>query len=198
LFLALTWLSGLRSGGGSFRRLTATFLAGALLAGCGEAPFMARAHPARTDQGVAAAARARAQVEPSVRALTASLRAMRNDASPAVAAAYAKCGPGSARRLSYNVNLTEIPTTRTSVTGLATQVAGMLRSAGWQLIFVDLRKIHFALPTQPHPVYQMTRQGLHGAANIVPDAQVGAEAIIFVDSPCFDAGSAATGLERHL
>jgi hypothetical protein len=42
----------------------------------------------------------------------------------------------------------------------------------------------------------MARLDLHGATNILPDPQVGAEALIFINSPCFNGGPIATSLER--
>jgi hypothetical protein len=43
----------------------------------------------------------------------------------------------------------------------------------------------------------MTQHALHGAANILSHLASGAEAVVFINSPCFDAGPIRTTLEHE-
>jgi hypothetical protein len=161
-------------------------LSAGLLAGCSEG---------RTASPQVAAARARQQVEPSALALANRLRATLATRPLTRDGGYVKCTARSAD-LAYSVSLTVSPATRTSITGLSRQVTMTMRAGGWRLTAVDLAKVHFVLPTDPHPAYRVARGNLHGALNVIPDSAEGAMALIFIDSPCFNASSIATRLER--
>jgi hypothetical protein len=161
-------------------------LSAGLLAGCSEG---------RTASPQVAAARARQQVEPSALALANRLQATLATRSLTRDGGYVKCTARSAD-LAYSASLTVNPASRTSITGLSRQVTMTMRADGWRLAEVDLAKVHFVLPTDPHPAYRVARGNLHGALNVIPDSAEGATALIFIDSPCFNAGSIATRLER--
>ena len=157
--------------------------------------LMAGCAGGRTPSPQAAAARARQQVEPSALALANRLQVALASRSLTRNGGYVKCTARSAD-LAYSASLIVSPARRTSITGLSRQVTVTMRAGGWRLAAVDLAKVHFVLPTEPHPAYRVARGNLHGALNVIPDSAEGATALIFIDSPCFNAGSIATRLER--
>jgi hypothetical protein len=75
-------------------------------------------------------------------------------------------------------------------------MAAALNADGWSVIAVDIRKIRQPIPVT-HPIERITFGELHGALNIVPYAATGAEALMFLNSPCFDVGTLASEL-THL
>jgi hypothetical protein len=81
------------------------------------------------------------------------------------------------------------PDQRYTVPELAQVVLSLLRQGGWSIVPVDMARIHLPLGAKPHPLYKLTKNGLHGAANILEYPQ-GAEALIFLNTPCFDTDTA--------
>jgi hypothetical protein len=96
----------------------------------------------------------------------------------------------------YSADLFAKPAVPTGMATLSKTLTRVLRADGWTVAGVDLRKLRSPLPTVPHPAYQLSRSGLQGAANVLP-ARVGAQALIFIDSACFDPGPLAKVLERE-
>jgi len=115
--------------------------------------------------------------------------------SPA-AGIYVSCDDRSAR-LGYEADIFARPATHMGMASLGRQVATVLRASGWRVAFVDLRKQHSPFPTVPHPAYQMTGHGLDGVINVLPARRSGSQALIFVESPCFDPGPIAKALEHE-
>lgn len=135
----------------------------------------------------------RSQVLPYARAFAAAAQRSRFQARP-VQGAYRPC-PAGKGRVAYQDTITVTANT-TSVSDVTREITGILRSEGWRLVNVDFAKVHLALADTNHPLYDMSQDGMNGAANILGYGNATAGAIVFMHSQCVDAGSLATAVER--
>src|SRR5262249_20004644 len=176
---------------GAVLRTSAGLLAISVLAGCAQAEVTghgsrgsAAARAAATTQTISPAARARMNVMAASSALARELRAAGLVLAPDTAGTYVPCRPGSALTF-YSADLLARPPTRSSVTRLSARVTTVLRAGDWQVTPVNLQKVHFPFATVPHPASRMSRRGLRGALNVLPDQRAGSQAPVFVESFCF-------------
>ncbi len=173
---------------GSARRLTLGVLGGALIvlgAGCASAP-------SRGDL-TAEVSTAQQQAEQPVAAIVRALGQHQLAVSVKLIGSFGGCRPGRTR-VSYDAQVTMLPRVRTSTSQLNRTLVDVMRAAGWRLQWVDVTR--GPVRTAPHPAYLLSRANLHGAVNILPTRSGGAQALTFISSPCFDAGSSASRLER--
>jgi hypothetical protein len=147
-------------------------------------------------RAASAAERARAGVEPQARALLRGLRSVRILPFKPVTGSYVPCGVRSTRLL-YSADIFAEPAVPLNMASLGREVAAVLRVQGWKVATVNLRGVHVPLPTVPHPAYQLSRAGLQGVINILPRHRTGSQALVFVQSPCFDAGPMSGGLQKE-
>ena len=178
----------LRRTPGPAERLALGVLGGALIlvgVGCASAPrpgaLTAQVSTAqqRTEQPVPAIARALGQHQLAV--------------SVTLSGSFNGCRP-SRTRVSYDAQVTMLPRARASISQLNKTLVNVMRAAGWRLQWVDVTR--GPVRTAPHPAYILSRADLHGAVNILPTRSGGAQALVFISSPCFDAGDNASKLER--
>jgi hypothetical protein len=139
--------------------------------------------------------RARNQVQPYAEALAAAVRRSRLSRSPIVLGAYRAC-PAGKNLVAYNDTITVTADAPATMSAMSREIAGILRSEGWHLVSVDFSKVHLALADTDHPLYDMSQHGFKGAANILPYGNDSAGALIFMHSPCIDAGSLAAQVEH--
>jgi hypothetical protein len=165
-------------------------LAGSLVTGCGHA-----AAPKAALSSTQALVRERSQVQPYAEALAAAVRRSRISRSPVVLGAYRSC-PAGKDHVAYNDTITVTGDAPATMSKMSREIAGILRSEGWQLVSVDFAKVHLALADTDHPLYDMSQDGIKGAANILPYGNDSAGALIFMHSPCIDAGSLAVQVEQ--
>lgn len=173
---------------GPARKLALGVLGGALLAfgaGCASTP--------RPDALTAEVSTAQQQAVQPVSAIARALGQRQLPVSVALSGSFNGCRP-SKTQVSYDVQVTMLPRTRTSISQLNKTLADVMRGAGWKLQWVDVSQ--GAIRTVPHPAYLLSRANLHGAVNILPATSGGAQALVFISSPCFDAGGSALKLER--
>jgi hypothetical protein len=173
---------------GPTRRLALGILGGALLAfgaGCASAPG--------PDVLTAEVSTAQQQAVQPVSAITRALGQRQLPVTVALNGAFNGCHP-SKTQVSYDVQVTMLPRTPTSISQLNRTLADVMRGAGWKLQSVDVSQ--GPIRSVPHPAYLLSRGDLHGAVNILPTKSGGAQALVFISSPCFDAGGSALKLER--
>ncbi len=125
-----------------------------------------------------------------------TIRLVNIEADPALGGSYLPCATRSTR-LKFTEAITVRPSAATTTGQLTSKIVAVLHADGWQLVNVDMSKMRLPLGALPHPLYRMHRSGFTGEANILPYPQRGAEALIFVNSACFEAGSASQSLERR-
>jgi hypothetical protein len=137
----------------------------------------------------------RNEVEDYTSSLAGALQSAHLNRQPGLAGAFTACS-GHADGVTYSEPMVVRPAGRLTLTALGHVIAQVLQQDGWHVLDVNMSAMHLPLGSQPHPLYRFSRIPLQGAANIVPFAATGAEAIMFVNSQCFDAGAAAEALER--
>lgn len=172
--------------------LAVGILAGCAQGGAGEHRTDGAAAPtaAATIQAAGPAVQATPAVQARVAVTAASavlahrFRAAGLVLAPVRAGTFVRCRPGSARAL-YSADLLARPAARTSEAGLSARLTATLRAAGWRVTPIDLQKEHLVIATVAHPAYRMSRPGLLGALNVLPDRRAGSQALVFVESPCF-------------
>jgi hypothetical protein len=162
-------------------------LVGLLMAGCGQRPISdgsQRHVQVRLGQD-RSAVRRYADVLALAAARSHSFR------RPAMFGGYQLCRKGQ-DLVNYNEVITLRGASPATMTAMSREVSGMLHSEGWRLVSVDFAKVHLALADTNHPLYDMSRPGAKGAANILPYGKDRAGAIIFIHSSCLHARSFAT------
>ncbi len=166
-------------------------LASWLVTGCGHtaAPKVA------LSSTQTALVRARNQVQPYAEELAAAVRRFRLSRSPVVLGSYRSC-PAGKNLVAYNDTITVTGDAPATMSEMSREIAGVLHSEGWQLVRVDFAKVRLALADTDHPLYDMSQDGIKGAANILPYGNDSAGALIFMHSPCIDAGSLAAQIEQ--
>jgi hypothetical protein len=184
-------------------RVASGFVAISYLAGCGGShPPASRSDPRASSQSAAlsraaaesAATYARHVVASPVSALLQGLRDSRITSAAQVGGNFVACG-GPRTELTYSDSITTPTIASMPVAVLTRKVVAILRADGWQLTSVNLAQMPGPVQSQPHPDYRMKRPGLDGAANILPGQTSGSQAIIFVNSACFNAGPIAAQLQ---
>lgn len=138
---------------------------------------------------------ARGQVRRYAEELAAAVRRSSLSRSPAALGSYRSC-PAGKDLVAYNETITVAADMPATMSEMSRDIAGILRSEGWQLVSVDFAKVHLALADTDHPLYDMSQHRLKGAANILPYGNDSAGALIFMHSPCIDAGSLAVRVEQ--
>lgn len=171
--------------------LVLCLLVGLLGTGCGHT-VAPEASLTRTRAGLV---QTRGQVQPYAEALAAAVRRSRLSRSPVVQGSYRSC-PAGKNFVAYNDAITVKGDAPATMSEMSREIAGILRSEGWQLVSVDFSKVHLALADTNHPLYDMSQDGIKGAANILPYGNDSAGALIFMHSPCIDAGSLAIQVEQ--
>ena len=74
--------------------------------------------------------------------------------------------------------------TPTTMAAMHTEVATVLRSAGWRVAPVPASKIPRIGLMLRHPIDEIAKGTLRGAVNILPDRRTGTYALIFINSGC--------------
>jgi hypothetical protein len=166
-------------------------LVGLLGTGCGHAA----APEASLTRTRAELAQTRSEVRPYAEALAAAVKRFRLSRSPVVLGAYRSC-PAGKHLVAYNDTITVTADAPTAMSTMSREIAGILHSEGWHLVTVDFSKVHLALADTNHPLYYISQDGIKGAANILPYGNDKAGALIFMHSPCIDAGSLAVQAEQ--
>jgi hypothetical protein len=138
---------------------------------------------------------ARSQVRFYAAALTAAVGRSRLSRAPAAFGTYRSC-PSGKGQISYHDVITVTADVPATMSELSREIAAILRSQGWQLVSVDFAKVHLGLADTNHPLYDMRQHGISGAANILPYGSDSAGALIFMNSPCINAGSLAAQVVR--
>jgi hypothetical protein len=130
-----------------------------------------------------------------VQALDAAVKHSPMAGSAVALGSYRGCRSGK-NLVSYVEAITVKLSEPATMARLGDEVTGILRSEGWRVVSVDFSRVHLALADTNHPLYDMSLKGMTGAANILPSGSDSAAAIIFIHSPCVDAGSLAEQAER--
>lgn len=178
----------LRRNPGPAGRLALGVLGGMLImlgAGCASTPSRG-----------ALTARVSTAQQQTVQPVPAIARALGQDQLPvsvALAGSFSGCR-SSRTQVSYDAQVTMLPRARTSISQLNKTLVDVMRAAGWKLQWVDVTQ--GPVRTEPHPAYTLSRANLNGAVNILPTRSGGAQALVFISSPCFDAGGSAAKLEH--
>jgi hypothetical protein len=162
-----------------------------LLAGCGS-PSQGRAGTS-TSRIMLAAAHARSRVATASGTLVRTLTDEHVAGDRRTRGSYVRCSSTSG--LAFSGEVAVRPPRQASLETFERQIAAALHAAGWQVRVVNVSRLHLIVPVT-HPIDRIAKGGLHGAANILRDPATGAQALIFINSPCFAAGRLAVRLER--
>jgi len=166
----------------------------AVLAGCGHS----------TADGMAAAARARAQVVPAARELYQTLFSASPQSVTVLDGAYLPCETGKTK-LYYSITLRLFPFTGrhdTNFNAYRDRVVSLVRGDGWTLRSRPSART-VTMPLVPSAYYRLSkREGpvtLPGTLGLFgdPKPSVGVGGTILVNGPCFDAHGAAGSLRNH-
>lgn len=166
-------------------------LVGWSAAGCG---YTAASHTPLTHTH-AELVQARSQVRRYAAALVTAVEHSRRSRIQAIFGTYRSC-PAGKGLITYSDSITVTAEVPATLPAFSHEIAGMLRSEGWRLVSVDFAKSHLELGSTNHPLYNMRQLRMSGAANILPYQSDGAGALIFMNSPCINAGSLAARLIR--
>jgi hypothetical protein len=171
----------------------------ALTAGCGapdhpssHAPDAAHPNPAVSRMS----GRVRTETAQSTQSLSLGAAQEHAGALVQLGAAFVACHLGSAE-LRYSRTIAVRPGQRISVPAMATRIVAAMRAAGWRVRSVDMADMHIPAGAAPHPLYYFSRAPTTGAANVIPYNETGAEALVIINSPCFNAGPLSKTLQRQ-
>jgi hypothetical protein len=105
---------------------------------------------------------------------------------------YSACSP-TAPMVSYGQSLSVQSPTGMSNRSFNRLLVTTLRQAGWKVIVLDVAKIHQIVPVT-HPIDHVSKRGVYGAVNVQTLRKSGTEAVIFLNSACFDASRDAAAV----
>lgn len=172
----------------------AAIVLAAVVAGCGQSAA----------NGMAAAARSRAQVVPAARELYQTLFNASARSVTVLDGSYLSCGTGKTQ-LHYSITLRLFPFIRghdTNFDAYRNRVVSLVRGDGWTLRQRPTDRL-ITLPALPAAYYWLDKQEgkvtLAGALGISgdPKPSVGVGGTISINGPCFDAHGAAGSLRSH-
>lgn len=158
----------------------------ALAAGCGasgQAPGKAYSDPAVTR----VSAQMRTETGQSTQSLSRGAAQRHAGEVVELGAAFVACHRGSAQ-LRHSRTIAVRPSQRMSMPVLAARMVAAMLEAGWRVRSVSMTSMHIPAGAAPHPLYYVSRASTTGAVNVIPYTSTGAEAVVFINSPCFDAG----------
>jgi hypothetical protein len=141
------------------------------------------------------AAHMRAETTQSVQFISRGVEEVHAGELVELGAAYVGCQANSTE-MRYSQTMVVRPGRRTSVPALASSLVSAMRIIGWQVRSVNMANMNVPIGT-PHPLYYFSHVDATGAMNVLPYAETGSEAIMFVNSPCFDAQSMYQALEHE-
>lgn len=107
---------------------------------------------------------------------------------------YSPCAP-AARLMSYGQSVSFQSLTGMSAQRLNRLLVATLRQAGWKVTVLDVARISQPFPVR-HPIDHLSRNRVSGAINVQASKGAGPQALIFLNSACFNAGSHAAALQR--
>jgi hypothetical protein len=137
----------------------------------------------------AALERERVVVQDYAGTLIADVRRARLSPNPVATGLYRSCSARGGKAVSYVETVIVWASNPLTVTAMSQDISEILRSEGWTLVAVDFSKVHLAFGSTDHPLYDITQRGTWGTANILPFGGNSAGAMIFMHSPCINAGS---------
>jgi len=171
----------------------------AVTAGCGAAGHPSTHTPGAVlpDPAVSQmSARMQAETAQSTRSLARGVAQMHAGGLMQLGAAFVACRLGSTE-LRYSRTIAVRPGQRMSVPVMAIRTASAMRAAGWRVRSVNMADMHIPAGAAPHPLYYFSQAPTTGAANVIQFNQTGAETVVIINSPCFNAGPLAKTLQRQ-
>ena len=171
----------------------------AVAAGCGAAghPSSPAPGPAHLDPAVSRlSARMQAETAQSTQSLARGVTQEHAGGLIQLGAAFVACRLGSTQ-LRYSRTIAVRPAQPMPVPAMAIRTAAAMRAAGWHVRSVNMADMHIPAGAAPHPLYYFSRAPTTGAANVIQFNQTGAETVVIINSPCFNAGRSAQTLQRQ-